>query len=783
MYRTLVWMSICASLWSACDDVIPQATLEQATLEDSSVSSIDASLDTMNEINDMGGGQDNINIDQDLVDTLEMLPPVRQMSRFEISISPAREVYRIGQQLDLKWTIYDGFGDEIQFDTMSDIEKDILQAHITWSPSTVVDMTIEGHQAELIWIENAVAQVEICIQEQCKTRDFWIDHALSNLVITYPQQGAMLSPESEGVESNDELPSSIQIPIQGSIQSVLLEYIDINVNGMSAMIDEEGLFIARITPTWGLNHIKIEVLNRIDTTQTVHYIDFLWSPTYYPVQDQGCAVADALYIQIDQSLLDQGPYPQLAEVIEQVNPQGIRLDIEGLAQLIEVIFAVIDTSSLIDTSTLFTHDDPNVDPSTFAISDVSLGMADVDFFITEEGLELILSLPQVSLHTEGVIDFNGVSLSLEGSINIALRSSIEFVFKIEDVFIVEIGSSNIVIESLTAEFESDGVEALINAVSDQLLESIEDQFIQVIDQTLREQLGGFLRDALQGLFGDLRDTSIEIPNPLQDDEPKILNFSLFPTHFQNISQQWARFALQLNLSHNTALDLPLNDLGIIKADTPLYNSMQGRGFIAELSLDLLNAIFHEIWRTGVLNTTIPMPTDVSSLVYAASIDSLLPPIIVSHPLPSSDPLLLQLGALIIDLQLTQELAADRYLLTLQSGLRLGLDEGAFAFDLADIPKVTVHLLQNNSGQALNASLLEVIIVNSLWSELRSSLTSGINFALSTFEIDADALSQFSDQIQSLSISTQFDPNFVLRESALVAHGVLSMVLQLIPTQP
>jgi hypothetical protein len=783
MYRTLVWISMCGLLWSACDDVIPQATLEQATLEDWSVSSVDASLETMNEISDMGGVLSDIDVDQNLADEFDMLLPVRQMSRFEISVSPAREVYRIGQQLNLKWNIYDIFGDEIQFDTMSDIEKELLQAHISWSSNTVVDMTIEGHQAELTWIENAVAQVEICIQEQCKTRDFWIDQALTNLVITYPAQGAMLSLESEGVEINNELTSPVQIPIQGSIQSVLLEYIDVNVNGMSAMVDEEGQFIARITPTWGLNHIKIEVLNRIDTTRTVHYIDFLWSPTYYPVQDQSCEVAEALYIQIDQSLLDQGPYPQLAEVIEQVDPQGIRLDIEGLAQLIEVIFAVIDTSSLIDTSTLFNNDNSNVDPSTFAISEISLGMTDVDFFITEEGLELILSLPQVSLQTEGVVDFNGVSLSLEGSINIALRSSIEFVFKIEDLFIVDIGASNIVIESLTADFESDGVEALINAVSDQLLESIEDQFIQVIDQTLREQLGGFLRDALQGLFGDLRDTTIEVPNPLQEDEPKILNFSLFPTHFQNISQQWARFALQLSLSHNTSLELPLNDLGVIKADAPLYNPMQGRGFIAELSLDLLNAIFHEIWRTGILNTTIPMPADVSNLVYAASIESLLPPIIVPHPLPSSDPLLLQLGALIIDLQLTQEAAADRYLLTLQSGLRLGLDQGAFAFDLAEIPEVTVHLLQNNSGQALNASLLEVIIVNSLWSELRSSLTGGINFALSTFEINADALSQFSDQVQSLSISTQFDPSFVLRESALVAHGVLSMVLQLIPAQP
>ena len=221
-------------------------------------------------------------------------------------------------------------------------------------------------------------------------------------------------------------------------------------------------------------------------------------------------------------------------------------------------------------------------------------------------------------------------------------------------------------------------------------------------------------------------------------------------------------------------------MGIIQSPPSQRAPVQGNGFVAELSLDLLNSIFHEIWRTGVFNSAIPIPAELSGFVSQASIQSFLPPVIVPARNDQSGLLLLQIGALIIDLQLSDDLPSDSYLLTIESELNLGLDQGAFTFDLSENPSINVHLLANRSQQALNSSLLELVITTSVWSELRNSLTNGIDFALGTFDVDASALSAFSEQIQSLAIQVNFDPQFTLRNHDLFAVGALDMLLTLIP---
>ena len=93
--------------------MIPPSSTEQATLEDPSTSPslLDATVDTTNQNSDIEGLLNNTDmmvvteVDQDLDEEYDMMLPVRQMSRFEISVSPAREVYRIGQELEFKWKI------------------------------------------------------------------------------------------------------------------------------------------------------------------------------------------------------------------------------------------------------------------------------------------------------------------------------------------------------------------------------------------------------------------------------------------------------------------------------------------------------------------------------------------------------------------------------------------------------------------------------------------------------------------------------------------------------
>ena len=142
--------------------------------------------------------------------------------------------------------------------------------------------------------------------------------------------------------------------------------------------------------------------------------------------------------------------------------------------------------------------------------------------------------------------------------------------------------------------------------------------------------------------------------------------------------------------------------------------------------------------------------------------------------------LLQLGGLLLRLKPANQEEFDTYLLTMESGLDLSLQEGQLALELDDNPIIQVTLIDARSASPLQATLIKAVVEGTVWTDLKGALASGFDFGISSFEISPESFAEVAPAVQSLSVTPSLGDKFSIRDKVLNVEGGLDILMSVDP---
>jgi hypothetical protein len=201
-----------------------------------------------------------------------------------------------------------------------------------------------------------------------------------------------------------------------------------------------------------------------------------------------------------------------------------------------------------------------------------------------------------------------------------------------------------------------------------------------------------------------------------------------------------------------------------------------------LRLELLNALLHEVWRTGLLQLELPLPEALAATLGRVTIDARLPPV-VAPALPASDwPLEAQIGALRVELRAPAAERGDVYMVRLAAGLTLAPDEtGALSLSTEAEPRVDAELVEQADDQpVLTPDALEVLFATAVWPQLEQALAGGLAVTLPEIQVDARAFAGFAPRLQSLTLRPDLSAPPRLVDGWLGRAGDLALAVGVAP---
>ena len=553
------------------------------------------------------------------------------------------------------------------------------------------------------------------------------------------------------------------VTVAGTVQDLSSET-RVYVNGELLETNDMGQFETQIQAQFGTNTITVFADDGISLESTTDTRDIQWAPRYIPVAPEGVSFGSAGLLRLDQNLFGTGRPAVL-------DPMQAEIEVDSLGHLLEVFFALIDVEALLDADALFGGEEGAV-----SIREAALGPAEIDFLITDFGLELFLRFPQVSVVTGGSIDLQGTSLDLDGTITIAVAARIELILDVEEQFTVAVGDSAVVVESVVGDFAAPGVGALLTVGGGGIGRTIETAFGDLVDDVVRTQIADFTRDALLGLFGDLRNLPLELDPGLEGAEPVQMTLSLYPVSAEHRPAAWSRYVLDGGLFHAEPIELKANDPGVIALPQTAWPDAAGDGIGIGLRLSFFNALLHEVWRAGLLEVDFPPPEGLDLIIEAVRVSAQLPPMIVPTEGRLDTEFELQIGELAIFTTSPGADGPDEFRVSLRSGMVIRFDSDNLELRLDDVPDVTVQLVEQVSDQPLSPSLLEIALQQIVWEQISAALVGGLDLGLGTIEIDPEALAAFAPQIISMTAAPEFSQEQGAQLDQLNLEGALRITL-------
>ncbi|MEE2756017.1 MAG: hypothetical protein VYA30_05130 [Myxococcota bacterium] len=671
----------------------------------------------------------------------------------EVKISPTRALYQTGMDYAITVEAFDRVG------------LPMPQPPLQWRVEPAGAATVTDDQL-ISFSASGAGTVYACSGDVCGQVGFRADDGPPRLSVATPMRGESFSG-----------PDQQTIMVSGQVTD-LSRNSTLYLNGEPIVLDENGQFNHAVEAEFGVNRIELVADDGISNETTSDTRDIVWAPSYLPVDDNGVSLANAGLMRLDQALFDSDVIAPAAQ-----NPNEVTVN--GLANLLEVFFSLIDIASLLDGDALLGDSG-----GAISIDEAQLGRAEVEFSVTDTGLELFLRFPEVAVRTSGSVDLQGQAIPLDGQITISVAARVELILTVQEMFGVDVGDTGVVVESVVGDFEAAGLGALLTVGGGGISAAIESAFADLVDGIVRTQIADFTRDALLGLFGDLRNLPIQLDTGFEGVAPLDLVLSLFPVSAEHRANTWSRYVLDGSLTHAAPIEPKQNDPGVVRQLPSAWSDQEGDGIGIGLRLTFFNALLHEVWRGNLLNLSIPAPAGLEALIESVSVEAILPPIIAPSQAREGAQFELQIGELVLGVSAPGNDAADEFRVSLRSGLAIRFAGDSLELRLDDVPDVTVQLVVQNSDSPLPTSLLVVALQQLVWAQISDALVGGLDFGLGTIDIDPDALAAFAPRIESMVVAPDIvqqpgpDPDQIsLEGSLLITLGLVPEMVGMNPEDP
>ncbi|MGB0648236.1 MAG: hypothetical protein ACPGQS_13715, partial [Bradymonadia bacterium] len=201
-----------------------------------------------------------------------------------------------------------------------------------------------------------------------------------------------------------------------------------------------------------------------------------------------------------------------------------------------------------------------------------------------------------------------------------------------------------------------------------------------------------------------------------------------------------------------------------------------------VKLDLLNALCHAIWKTGLLNSTPQIPDSIGALIGAVSVDAKLPPVIQFDPNIGQE-LILKLVELQLAVTPRGTSSPDLYILNLSVPALLDVQDGFITLRTNGTPDIEVNTLSKSSDSAINAQTIESLLLGAIWPLFQATLDEGLTYGIGSIPIEQQILREIAPKLSSLVLTPAISNNFIESPGVITVGGQLTMEGTIRPTPP
>ena len=700
------------------------------------------------------------------VDMMALEPIVGWLS---LTVNPSRTYYVLSDQPVVSVDAFDVFGDRIISPELSyridppELGSPLVNETLRLTPDqftreTTVSIAFD-REGEGRLIVCAVDPQTSELTDVCAERSLIVDEGLPAIHVFWPQRGAQLAandrwPEWADVVDDIVEPDELFQGMLGEIPPTLLDFIpvygqvdegrgDVTVflNQEEVSVDDQGRFSALLEAKPGFIELSIIADDGVRVTPSIDRRWILFAHRYGSVEDQGVDIDNGLSFALHQRAIDQdqpvmaGEPPQLNEV----------------AQLVSLLLTSADPGVFLGAGVI--AQETGIDIS---IDEISLGEPEVDILITHQGLAMQLELNEVSAYISGEVNLADSLIDLNGWVDLDVGAFVEYRIEVIDGTLKLVYQAGAVaLSDLEPRLNSAAANALLTALESTARTLIVEQFESQLLSALQDELPALLEESADSVLGALSYFELPIDTGFVGVDPLPITLEVQPTSVQNIPSSFVRLSAKLMIKRESIGDPEADggDLEQLRGYPQLYFSEVDPPVSDSLSIllrvDVVNALFTEIWRGGLLNFSPPLPASAEFFYSGASLQASAPPIIRRGDQGSSYPLYLEIGAL--DLSLTQSATdlSDHYEVFIRVGANVEVDNLELVASLGDIPEVEVSLYQlANERPAISEQLIVNIIQQQLWPQLRDALVSQLRLPVPQSPLYLNTLGELGVELPS-----------------------------------
>lgn len=670
-------------------------------------------------------------------------PPETVPAYVLVEMTPGRETYPLGIRLLPEITVFD----------TSDMEAD-YEVEITAEPAASVNRIDDRYEL----VEEGIVRFTACTVEPgadgepvCGFDEVVVNVGPPTIEITSPQPGAQLdSTANPTVEVIGAVTDSFGDPVAF-------------VNGKSVELDADGNFSTTLTPRFGINHVEVAATDGLDPATAVAAVDYLWANEYQPPGDPAVDFSEGLVLRLGQLFMDDRQ-----RVMTQ--PDGTYVT-QDLADIFELVVRNFDLSTQIP--------DPVLDsPELFLrVPSISVGKPVVQIDIVDGGLELFIQMANLQVVTEGDLTFNNTTLDLNGSLTAGMSALI--VVSVDkaspaDPIDVQVQSLSVAVENIAPNFASAEANAVIELAQSALRTTIEELLVDTLEGTFINEIPTLLSsvftsldDVLSNQTVDL-DTGLGTPITLSIDGDVRTLDSAFRDHL----------TATLGLTAGT-------DVSGVHADSrgfaKLYPGKPDPEFFQQsriqfgLPFALVNALLHALWDAGLLeaDVTEQVPVNVDSAFLSAKLPPVVRPPLEGEPYD----FVIELGQVEIETEILGR--TDRYGVSIRTGVSFGLDQGALAVEIGDMPEIETWLIASGEDAPfLSADALKGLIETQVWPEFTAAFAGGLSIDLPA--PDLSSLAMVSPNLADLVIQFEQTLPLAVRAGWIIIDANLTGTLPVSP---
>lgn len=758
---------------------------------------------------DVGGGDDtdplpDVGGDDVEDDVAPDVPTDPVPTAVRLALSPNRAVFAPGAIVTATATVYDQQGDVLP------------GIDVAFSSQPAAATSIDGGAFTLL-TEGDVVLLG-CIDDVCGERRVTVDGGPPTLSLTSPVSGTMLRA--------DEAPT---IVVEGVVADAR-DGVAVFVNGREVDVDDTGAFSTVLTPRFGINHVDVVATDGVTPIEARAGADVLWAPAYHgepipdppdPGDDTGfpdagdAGMADAGDAGVDTGGFDAGsdasdagasdasdadpdasPIPP-AEPVELRIEDGLVLRLSqrfvddgeawilppgeivavtrDLAGIVELLVSEVDIMSLVP--------DPVVDETALQLSVDNLDLGDVivTLELVDDGIELYVELPAVTVQTRGALDLSGASLDLTGTVVAALAARGDIVARKasrDDDLYVSVDALELALVDATSAFVSPEADAVFALAEGALFGVIEDLLVDTVSSGFLDQVPALVEDLLVSLDDTIGGA------------PFVLDTGFFPPIALSFNGDMATLAIDAHQAMTIGVDIDIATdadarypdargipLAVPEDASPsLLSTSRVQGAVR---LSLVNGLLYALWDSGVLeiDASDVIPDEFAFLIDAAVISGQLPPIMSAAAPDQSDyPVLLSLGGAV--LEIGRGAQRDRLGMYLTAGVQISLADNALALTIEDPPRIQLWLIEAGGPTPIFADPadLEGLIATGIWPLLSEQLGESLAIELPSF--DVSAAGDVAPTLSDLTLQLVVDRPIAIRDGFLMLDGALEGVADL-----